>query len=176
MAGPGVGVVVAGDGADLAGGIVLVEPGRVAGAAGAVIMAEAVEAPDAVARDPGRGAVAAALRAGQALGPPRAVEAAVVVGRGEPERPAERVAAGFEPGEIGVDDPGAERGGIIFKRGCIVTMFALLRQDQANGGKWGAPESRGHAMQSGSGALPHRAEMHLTFPGIESVSWHRDSI
>ena len=114
MAGPGVAVIVAGERADLARGIVLVELGHVAAAAGAVIVAEAVEPADAVARHPGRGAVAAALRAGQALGPPRAVKAAVIVGRGEPVGPAERVAAGFEPGEVRVDDAGAERGGVIF--------------------------------------------------------------
>ena len=71
-------------------------------------MAEAVQPPDPVARGPGRGTVAPALPRGQAVRAVRLVEAAGRgVGRVQPERPAEPVAQGGEPGAVGMGDPGA---------------------------------------------------------------------
>jgi len=121
---------------DLVRGILLVEPEHVIGAALRVIMteimAEAVEAPDAVARDPDRAAVAAAPRAGQAVGEVGAVIAAGRrISRGEPIGPAERVPEIFEPDAVRMGDPGAQRGGVVFEGQCPLDPVRVRRgQDE----------------------------------------------
>jgi len=71
-------------------------------------MAQPVEALEGVARGPGRGAVAAALAPGQAVGPVGGViDPRRRVGGIEPIGPVEPVAQDAEPGAVGVGDAGS---------------------------------------------------------------------